>query len=70
MLAQRQAWLSVRDAAEYLGVDQQAVRRYISAGLLPAYKQRGNGRLKIKRADIDALMVPETTRAAADHEVQ
>jgi excisionase family DNA binding protein len=54
--------LSVEDVSDLLGVDSAAVYRAIYRGELPAVKICG--RLRIARADVDALVkvvVPKTT---------
>ena len=49
---------SVKEAAEFLGVSESTIRRYISDGRLLAYRL-GNGRLiRIKRQDLEKLLSP------------
>jgi len=45
-------FLSVREAAEIVGLSEKALRRAIRDGELPASKPRG--RIRIRRADIEA----------------
>ena len=47
----RSSWLSVRDAAEYLGVSETAVRALIKRRHVPFCKP--NGRIFIDRRDLD-----------------
>jgi excisionase family DNA binding protein len=50
--------LSLQQAAEYLGVDERSVRRYISTGAIRA-RRLPNGRLiRIALADLDAALKP------------
>ena len=46
--------LSVAQAASYLGRDQQAVRKLIREGKLPAVRM--DGRVQIDRGDLDTLI--------------
>lgn len=50
-------YVSLPRAALILDLSERAVRRYIAAGKLPAYKL-GNRHVRIKLADLDALMRP------------
>ena len=50
-------WVSLEDAARYIGTSEKTVRRMIAAGDLPAYRM-GVRLIRIDMADIDALMVP------------
>lgn len=58
-------YVSLRAAADALGLSERAVRRYISEGLLPAYRL-GPRQIRIKTADLDSLMqrIPTTDPAA------
>lgn len=48
--------LSLKEAADRVGVSVKTIRRRIADGQLPAYR---TGRiLRIKRADLEALMQP------------
>lgn len=65
MVAHRQdegpAYLNMRGAAEYLGLDQRTLRNYIAAGRLNAYRL-GPRHVRIKIADLDALLQPIKAR--------
>lgn len=53
------AYLTVAEAAEYLGVSTNTVRRQVYAGNLPGFRMNGHGSLlRIKRVDLDGLMEP------------
>lgn len=53
-------WMTVANAARYLGVDERQVRRYIEAGqlrpgLLPTVGG-GDDRMMLRRAEVEALV--------------
>lgn len=54
--------LSIRDAAKYLGVSDDTIRRMISRGELSAYRY-GPKIIRIDRRDIDKLRRPVTATA-------
>lgn len=62
----RRQWLTLAEAAEYLGVTDRTLRRKIASGDLPA-SRLGARLLRINQADLDALLrpVPTTTRGGA-----
>lgn len=47
-------YLSIPEAAEYLGVTEETIKRYISQGELPTYSF--NRLIRIKQGDIDSLI--------------
>lgn len=49
--------LSPAESAEYMGVNESTIRRWIRKGLLPA-ERVGPRLLRIKRSDLDALKQP------------
>lgn len=51
------AYVGIYDAATYLDVTPKTVRRLITRGELRAYRL-GKRRIKLKTADLDALLVP------------
>lgn len=53
----RRRWVDQREAAEYLGVTDRTIRRFIAEGRLPGYRL-GNKMLRLDVADLDALMRP------------
>lgn len=58
------AYLTVAEAAEYLGVSTNTVRRQIYAGSLPAFRMSGHGTLlRVRRVDLDGLMQPVQSAA-------
>jgi excisionase family DNA binding protein len=47
-------WLTIEEAASYLKLSVPTIRKYITAGKLPSYKQ---GRLiRLKRPELDAFL--------------
>lgn len=56
-------YLTIEQTAENLGTSTKSVRRYIARGDLPAYRIRGSRSIRIKAADVDALMVAIPTAA-------
>ncbi len=54
MATDRQAWLSTREAAGFLGLNLRTVYRLIDDGALPAYRL---GRvIRLRRADVEAYL--------------
>lgn len=51
-------YLGLPDAARYLGVSVKTVRRRIADGTLPAFTLGGRHSLRVKVADLDALLQP------------
>jgi len=54
-----QVYLSVREAAIRTGVAPRTVKRWISAGILPAIRlpsPKGRGHLRIRLSDLEVLM--------------
>jgi len=52
------AYLSLVAAASYLDCNERTIRRRIADGSLPASRIRGGRDIKIRRADLDALLAP------------
>ena len=50
--------LSVQEAAEFLGVSESTVRRYISNGQLQAYRLGNERLIRIKWQDLEKLLSP------------
>jgi excisionase family DNA binding protein len=58
--ASGQVYLSVREAAIRTGVAPRTVKRWISAGILPATRlpsPKGFGQLRIRLLDLEVMMV-------------
>lgn len=58
----KRAYVGIDEAATYLDVEHKTVRRLIASGDLPAYRL-GKRLIKLKVADLDALLVPMRTGA-------
>ncbi len=52
-------FISIRDAAQLLGVSVMTVRRMLYAGELQAFKVRGEKTYRLRRADVEALKQPQ-----------
>ncbi len=61
-----QAFFTVDQAADFLGVHHQTLRGYIKGGKLPAYRLAGEKVLRIKREDLMALLEPVAVGEVAD----
>ena len=49
---------SVQEAAQYLGVSENTVRRYILDGRLSAYRLGNERLIRIKRQHLEKLLTP------------
>jgi excisionase family DNA binding protein len=55
-----QEWLSLRDAAAYIGISLSSLRTLIKQKRLQSYHLAWSPRsIRIKKADMDSLMEPE-----------
>src|SRR3990170_2765770 len=61
-----QAFFTVDQAAQFLGIHHQTLRGYIKGGKLPAYRLAGEKVLRIKREDLMALLEPVAVGEVAD----
>lgn len=50
-------WLTLDEAADYVGANEKTVRRYVAQGRLTGYRM-GTRALRFDVADLDALMRP------------
>ena len=57
--------ISVNAAATRLGLDPRTIRRYVSDGLLPAYRV-GSTLIRVDQADVDALVRPIPAATASE----
>ena len=55
LAANREGWLSSREAAEYLGISRGTLHNVVSSGRLPRHGDPGR-RLRFRRADLDAYI--------------
>jgi excisionase family DNA binding protein len=49
-------WLRTPDAAAYLGVHEETIRRWAREGAIPAAKLGNRGGFRFKRADLDKFL--------------
>jgi len=61
-----QAFFTVDQAAQFLGIHHQTLRGYIKGGKLPAYRLAGEKVLRIKREDLMALLEPVLSTDVGD----
>src|SRR2546428_13924822 len=54
-------WLTLGQAAKYLGVAQSTIRKWSDQGLLPAFYTPG-GHRRFKRHDLDPILPPSGVR--------
>jgi excisionase family DNA binding protein len=50
-------WLTIQEAADYLAVHPNTLRRYVSEGKLRGYRSGGIRDLRFRREDLDASLV-------------
>lgn len=52
-------WVTQRQAADYIGVTERAIRNWIGEGRIQGYRLGRNGRnIRLRRDELDALMTP------------
>jgi excisionase family DNA binding protein len=49
-------WLRTPEAAKYLGVHEETVRRWVREGEIPAAKLGNRGGFRFKRGDLDRFL--------------
>ncbi|EUA31993.1 MULTISPECIES: helix-turn-helix domain-containing protein [Mycobacterium] len=54
----REIFLNGNQAAEYLGVTRRTIGNMVSDGRLRAYRIRGGRDLRIRRSDLDNVLIP------------
>lgn len=57
-MSTKSSYISIIDAACELGVDKRFIRRRIADGTLAAYRLKGSRTIRIRRLDVEALVVP------------
>lgn len=57
-------FVSVQQAADFLNLTERSIRRYIADGTLPAYRI-GTKQIRLRAADVMALLVPIATASAS-----
>ena len=58
----RKKWISVKEAAEYLGLSESQIRNLINKGALPAHRLKGTIRLNIREIDTTLLLGRNTAK--------
>lgn len=51
-------WLSISEACDYIGVSKVTLYAYMKDKRLPYYYLAGTRQRRVKKADLDALLVP------------
>ena len=57
------AWLRTPEAARYLGVHEETIRRWAREGTIPAAKLGNRGGFRFKREDLDRFLEQRSTDA-------
>jgi len=60
-----EGWLTTEEAAQYLHVHQETVRRWAREGAIPAAKLGNRGGFRFRRQDLDRFLGERRTRAEA-----
>jgi excisionase family DNA binding protein len=51
-------WMSIAEVTKYLGVSRATLYTYMNDGRLPFYYIKGTNQRRIKKSDVDGLMIP------------
>ena len=60
-MAEKQDWLTTEDAAEYLQVHVETMRRWAREGAIPAAKLGNRGGFRVKREDLNCFLEARRT---------
>lgn len=60
-MSETTAWLRTPEAAKYLGVHEETVRRWAREGAIPAAKLGNRGGFRFKRDDLDRFLEQRLT---------
>jgi excisionase family DNA binding protein len=55
-MSEHSKWIGTPEAAKYLGLHIETVRRWAREGVIPAAKLGNRGGFRSKRADLDRLL--------------
>jgi excisionase family DNA binding protein len=55
-VSEQRAWLTSQEAAEYLQVHQETMRRWAREGAIPSAKLGNRGGFRFKREDLDRFL--------------
>jgi excisionase family DNA binding protein len=56
MMTERRDWLTTEEAAEYLQIHVNTVRRWAREGMIPAAKLGNRGGFRFRREDLDRFL--------------
>lgn len=65
--AQTNRWLSQTEAADYYGVTDRTIRRYVAQGRICAYRVEGSRLPRYDRYELDSALRPAPTEAGGHH---
>ena len=65
MMTERRDWLTTEEAAEYLQVHVNTLRRWARDGVIPAAKLGNRGGFRFRRDDLDRFL--ESRRQGVGH---
>jgi len=51
-------YVSLEEAAEYLGVNPRTIRRRVADGVIPGFRIAGSRQIRVRRSDLDAALTP------------
>jgi excisionase family DNA binding protein len=63
-MEQQSEWVRTPEAARYLGVHVETVRRWAREGVIPAAKLGNRGGFRFKREDLDRFLEERRTEGA------
>ena len=62
-MAEKQDWLTTDEAAEYLQVHVETMRRWVRTKVIPAAKLGNRGGFRFKREDLDCFLEDRRLRS-------
>lgn len=57
-LSDNDRWMSIAEATKYIGVSRATLYTYMNDERLPFYYIKGTNQRRLKKSDIDAMMIP------------
>ena len=51
-------WMTVAESMAYIGVSKATIYSYMADGRLPFFYIKGSNQRRLKRSDLDAMLVP------------
>ena len=61
-MAGQSEWMTISEACEYLKISQRTLYRYMEDGSLPFFTVGETGHRRLKRSDLEALMIEQTRK--------